>query len=492
MMSRINHHAFRRLLDLAPGPRGRPGLPAQLQVQRPRFQEPPGARPVAGGVAGLLSRGAGVRGDPGLPADLLRRPDHGVVRRPRRRAWHPRSRCGKLSLHLRPNGDLTPCGFIPLVLGNILRDDLRRSGATRRCSRRCGTKRRGQVLGLRRLRGLSGRVHRPGLRRHRRSQPARSALLGESLRVKKIRGAVAADLGLGLAVGRVPRGAAPTSVAGGGARDRRRDRSEPRSDARGRLSRTGSAALRRTCRGAHGFRGESVSCALAECRCRARRKITWGGIGPEEVWLDLTPGSGVISERSRNLGCAAFLPDGGQPRRRGRARIESALASGVTAVSLPNLPLFGDVLRAAAAATVNIGQLALLAGRIAAALHGRPAVDLRVHHYGLWQALRAAGVHSQGEQSPGAGRQAGNALAYIDPAGLLYPCASLPVPLARVSSGAIAAAWSGPVLARVARRARPNPGRPVPAVPVSRPAGGGAAAGHTISPPIGTPPAPTA
>lgn len=33
------------------------------------------------------------------------------------------SGCGKLSLHLRPNGDLTPCGFIPLVLGNILRDD---------------------------------------------------------------------------------------------------------------------------------------------------------------------------------------------------------------------------------------------------------------------------------------------------------------------------------------------------------------------------------
>lgn len=33
------------------------------------------------------------------------------------------STCGKLSLHLRPDGDLTPCGFIPLVVGNILRDD---------------------------------------------------------------------------------------------------------------------------------------------------------------------------------------------------------------------------------------------------------------------------------------------------------------------------------------------------------------------------------
>ena len=33
------------------------------------------------------------------------------------------SSCGKLSLHLRPNGDITPCGFIPVVVGNILNDD---------------------------------------------------------------------------------------------------------------------------------------------------------------------------------------------------------------------------------------------------------------------------------------------------------------------------------------------------------------------------------
>jgi len=33
------------------------------------------------------------------------------------------SSCGKLSLHLRPNGDITPCGFIPLVVGNILKDE---------------------------------------------------------------------------------------------------------------------------------------------------------------------------------------------------------------------------------------------------------------------------------------------------------------------------------------------------------------------------------
>lgn len=33
--------------------------------------------------------------------------------------------CGKLSLNIKSNGDITPCGFIPIVIGNIARDDLR-------------------------------------------------------------------------------------------------------------------------------------------------------------------------------------------------------------------------------------------------------------------------------------------------------------------------------------------------------------------------------
>jgi radical SAM protein with 4Fe4S-binding SPASM domain len=52
--------------------------------------------------------------DPILASLGARDAEHGI----------PGSTCGKLSLHVRPNGDLTPCGFIPLVLGNILRDDL--------------------------------------------------------------------------------------------------------------------------------------------------------------------------------------------------------------------------------------------------------------------------------------------------------------------------------------------------------------------------------
>jgi GeoRSP system radical SAM/SPASM protein len=32
--------------------------------------------------------------------------------------------CGKLSLNIKANGDMTPCGFIPIVIGNIVSDDL--------------------------------------------------------------------------------------------------------------------------------------------------------------------------------------------------------------------------------------------------------------------------------------------------------------------------------------------------------------------------------
>jgi len=32
--------------------------------------------------------------------------------------------CGKLSLYIRPDGAVTPCGFIPVVIGHVLKDDL--------------------------------------------------------------------------------------------------------------------------------------------------------------------------------------------------------------------------------------------------------------------------------------------------------------------------------------------------------------------------------
>jgi len=200
-----------------------------------------------------------------------------------------------------------------------------------------------------------------------------------------------------------------------------------------------------------GFEG-SISLVLSPADAAALAgEQPWEALGAEEVWLDATPGVGAIPPGLDAWTALRFYLTAGNLDAVAAA-IGRAAASGVTAISLPNLPLFGDVLHEAELATPEVGQLAGLAGRIATALHGLPAVDLRVHHYGLWQALHAAGVQPHGEGSPGAGCQAGNALAYIDPAGILYPCASLPVPLARVSAGAITEAWSGPDLAALRER----------------------------------------
>jgi len=171
----------------------------------------------------------------------------------------------------------------------------------------------------------------------------------------------------------------------------------------------------------------------------------WKALGAEEVWLDATPGGAVIPAGLQAWPAVRFYLTSGNLDAVA-ARIELAVTGGATAISLPNLPLFGEVLRAAESVTPSAGQLRSFAARIAVAIATRPGIDLRVHHYGLWQALRSEGVQPQAEESPGAGCQAGSALAYIDPTGVLYPCASLPVPLARMGEGEIGAAWSGETL----------------------------------------------
>jgi radical SAM protein with 4Fe4S-binding SPASM domain len=184
----------------------------------------------------------------------------------------------------------------------------------------------------------------------------------------------------------------------------------------------------------------------------------WEALGVEQVWLDATPGGAAPQHALEAWPAVRFFLTAGNLEA-AAAGIERALAGGAAAISLPNLPLFGELLRGAASATPDASRLRALAGRIAAAVRDRPAVDLRVHHYGLWQALREAGVQPHGEGETGAGCQAGSALAYVDPAGVLYPCASLPVPLARVAEGAIRAAWSGAELAALRERIAALPGR---------------------------------
>jgi radical SAM protein with 4Fe4S-binding SPASM domain len=183
----------------------------------------------------------------------------------------------------------------------------------------------------------------------------------------------------------------------------------------------------------------------------------WEALGAEEVWLDATPEGGGVPPGLEGWPAVRFFLTAGNLEE-AAAGIERAIAAGAAAISLPSLPLFGELLRDPAGAAPDSARLEALAGRIAAALKGRPGVDLRVHHYGLWQQLQAAGIRPRGE-GEGGGCQAGGALGYIDPAGIIYPCSSLPLPLARMGEGAIRAAWAGAEVAALREAIARLPGR---------------------------------
>jgi len=178
----------------------------------------------------------------------------------------------------------------------------------------------------------------------------------------------------------------------------------------------------------------------------------WEGTGAE-VWLDLTPVPGGPPPTASEAWPSVRISLTARTVEAAAAALRGALEAGATAVSLPNLPLFGEVLREARELAPRPEHLAAFAELVAPALAARPGTDLRVHHYGLLEELHARGLAPHGEEAPGApGCQAGTALAYVDPAGVLYPCASLPVPLARVGAGTITAAWADGELAALRER----------------------------------------
>jgi len=56
---------------------------------------------------------------------LLKKDKRNEARNPIGRILVKGSVCGKLTLYLKANADITPCGFIPLRIGNLLKDDFK-------------------------------------------------------------------------------------------------------------------------------------------------------------------------------------------------------------------------------------------------------------------------------------------------------------------------------------------------------------------------------
>jgi len=111
----------------------------------------------------------------------------------------------------------------------------------------------------------------------------------------------------------------------------------------------------------------------------------------------------------------------------------------VSALKLPNLPVSGRPVSSASAPrpedlqqlAVHLRQLGLL-----------PLADglrLEIHDLFLWELLTP-----RADRSNYSGCQAGNSVAHLDAAGILYPCSSWPEPLGELSEAPLADLWASP------------------------------------------------
>jgi radical SAM protein with 4Fe4S-binding SPASM domain len=175
------------------------------------------------------------------------------------------------------------------------------------------------------------------------------------------------------------------------------------------------------------------------------------GLG--EVWIDGTedPGDGGDnSSWERPPGIRIYLT--GDTVEGAVAALEAAVEGGVRKISLPILPLFGKFLKSPENQLPSWKDLMTFADRLEPLLRRHGDVDLQVHYQALWSIFRERGIVARGDEAPGhSGCQAASALGYIDPAGILYPCASLPIPLAGPSEDALAKAWRSDEAAGIRR-----------------------------------------
>lgn len=165
------------------------------------------------------------------------------------------------------------------------------------------------------------------------------------------------------------------------------------------------------------------------------------GLG--DIWIDGTADLAAVGDdlpRERPPGIRIYLTKGNMDAAAGA--LEAAVAAGARKISLPILPLFGKFLQSPENHLPAWKDLMTFADRLEPLLRRHGDVDLQVHYQALWSIFRERGIGARGDEAPGhSGCQAASALGYIDPAGILYPCASLPVPLAGPATVSLAEAW---------------------------------------------------
>lgn len=140
----------------------------------------------------------------------------------------------------------------------------------------------------------------------------------------------------------------------------------------------------------------------------------------------------------------SFTPDG-----ESIGRLPGILAaffrSGATTLHLPNINAVRALAERGRVPVPEPGQYAEVERALGEAGTVPGGRQLVVHDYFLWRVLARRFPGSIGERLEFGGCQAGGALAYVDPAGGLYPCDSLPVKLGNLGgSDSFQALWDAP------------------------------------------------
>lgn len=154
---------------------------------------------------------------------------------------------------------------------------------------------------------------------------------------------------------------------------------------------------------------------------------------------DLTPYGGEVPTLPRGTATAAFLLTGATARHF-PAAVKAALGAGATGLSLPPLP-FPLAGRLGAPLGSPSELDALWSGAVAPVLDSLRRLRLEVHDRFLLARLRDAGL-PVGAPPEDAGCQAGTALAFVDPAGVVHPCPVWPHPFGTLP-GSWDAIWRG-------------------------------------------------
>ena len=174
------------------------------------------------------------------------------------------------------------------------------------------------------------------------------------------------------------------------------------------------------------------------------------------VW-DVGKAAGFLPRLPQGAKAISFVPDADTLEELPEVLAEFA-ESHLVDLHLPNVNAVRSLALGGGVPIPEIDRLREATGKAASlplSLEGKRIV---AHDYFLWKSLSAAFPGAAGDRLEFSGCQAGDALAYLDWEGNVYPCDSLPIRLGSLDEVSLEELWAFPARERVVAAVRATPG----------------------------------